>query len=564
MGRSNFADGVDRQTKIRGQRVELDEIGSILTHHSSVDFATAIANLSEGGENQLVAYILPKENVRVPTVHELQKHLLRSLPAYMIPATFVRLHALPLSPNGKLDLTILPQPTDANILGKTPVKAPATKIEEKLLTIVRELLKNDAVAPEDNFFLAGGHSLLGMQLLMQVQDAFGVDLTLRQLFEGPTVKRLAAMIETMLDEASLALIWMDLLGRQHVGPDDNFLDLGGHPELVAALQQRIAAEFGQHIPIAQLYLSPTIRQQARLARGLVTDEPALPPGVLALHPHGTRNSIFWVHYVNGNLAKEMGNDQPFIVVTLTAEDVSSLGEAPTLQGFAACHVRKILAIQSKGPYIIGGQCLGGILAYEIASQLRAAGHEVSVLVLLDPPNLSYLESHDSVTRKLNYLRYLVKKAARLGLRISLVKLRMRLLKRFARVIRHESGRAEMQVAQEMMEIAARAYQPEEYSGTVLLLLASDRPPHMNFLPGWQPLVPGNLHTQYVDGHHGELLNKNNVRSVADAIASHLGCATDDNSLSRRAATPGAMDLMQTTKLSWRMLVLTNGEAGSTR
>ena len=94
-GEIEFRGRLDRQTKIRGQRVELDEIASVLTRHPSIDFATAIANISQGGENQIVAYVLPKKNAPVPTAHELQKHLLRSLPDYMIPAVFVRLHYAP-------------------------------------------------------------------------------------------------------------------------------------------------------------------------------------------------------------------------------------------------------------------------------------------------------------------------------------------------------------------------------------------------------------------------------------------------------------------------------------
>jgi amino acid adenylation domain-containing protein len=200
-GEIEFRGRLDRQTKIRGQRVELDEIGSVLAQHPSIDFATATTNISEAGEKQLVAYLLPKGNASVPTARELQSHLLHSLPDYMIPATFVRLHALPLSPNGKVDLNMLPQPTGANLLESKAAKAPATPIEEKLLTVMRELLKNDAVSAEDNFFLAGGHSLLGMQLVMRLRDAFGVDLTLQQLFESPTVERLALVVETMLIDA---------------------------------------------------------------------------------------------------------------------------------------------------------------------------------------------------------------------------------------------------------------------------------------------------------------------------------------------------------------------------
>jgi thioesterase domain-containing protein len=370
---------------------------------------------------------------------------------------------------------------------------------------------------------------------------------------------LALLIETMLEEARLAAIWADLLGRNHVGLDDNFFDLGGHSELFGALQQRIAVEFGRRIPIAELFHRPTVRQQTQLTLRRVKEEPILPPGVLALHPYGTRSSIFWVHYVNGSLANALGDDQPFLAVTLTAEDVASLGEAPTLQTIAACHLRKILATQSKGPYIIGGQCLGGILAYEIACQLRAARHEVSILVLLDAPNLSYLESHESLTRKLIYLGYLLEKAVRLGLRTSLARFRMRLLNRFARTVRTRSGRTEMQLAQEMIEAAARAYQPEKYEGTVLLLLASDRPPHVNYLPGWQAVVPSNLHIRYVDGRHDELLNRENVRSVADAIVSHIVSTTEEKSFSCGDDTSRPFPQRRNPTGAWG---LTNGESTS--
>jgi len=200
-GEIEFRGRFDRQTKIRGQRVELDEIASVLIQHASIDFATAIATTVEGDEKQLVAYILPKKNARVPTIRELQEYLQRSLPDYMIPDSFVRLHALPLSPNGKLELTMLEQPTNANLLQGLDANAPATPIEERLLTMVREVLENDRVTAKDSFFLAGGHSLLGMQLVMRLRSAFGVDLTLRQLFEAPTVERLAVLVETMLIDA---------------------------------------------------------------------------------------------------------------------------------------------------------------------------------------------------------------------------------------------------------------------------------------------------------------------------------------------------------------------------
>lgn len=197
-GEIEFRGRLDRQTKIRGQRVELDEISSILSDHSAVEFAAALATTSPSGENVLVAYVLPKDGDTALTSHDLQNHLLRTLPDYMVPAIFVRLRELPVSPSGKLDLKNLPSPVDAELLDGRPERAPASPIEERLLAMVREILGSKSVSAQDSFFLAGGHSLLGMQLVMRLRETFGVELTLRQLFEAPTVERLAVVIESLL------------------------------------------------------------------------------------------------------------------------------------------------------------------------------------------------------------------------------------------------------------------------------------------------------------------------------------------------------------------------------
>jgi thioesterase domain-containing protein len=270
-----------------------------------------------------------------------------------------------------------------------------------------------------------------------------------------------------------------------------------------------------------------------------------------------------VHYLSVNLATVMGDDQPFLFVVLTAEDFASLGETPTLQSIAACLLRKILATQSKGPYTIGGFCAGGILAYEIASQMRAAGHEVSLLVLLDAPNLAYLDSHDSLANKLSYPGYALKRAARLGLRISWAHLREQLHKRLARM--PKSARSEMTVAQAMVKAAVSAYQPKKYEGKVLLLMASERPAHMNLLPGWHSVIPYNLHTQYLDGHRNDLLKEPNVQSVVDAIVSHLTSATDNNSATCCTNTPGSTtraQMQKSTAIQVRMKDPRNENAGA--
>jgi thioesterase domain-containing protein len=327
------------------------------------------------------------------------------------------------------------------------------------------------------------------------------------------------------EELRLAAIWADLLGRNHIGLDDNFFDMGGHSVLVAALQQRIATDIGLHIPVAELFHWPTVRQQAEVAQRVAKGTSVLPPGVHALQPFGTRSSIFWVHHLNRNLAKCLGDDQPFLSLVLTAGDLSSLGRTPTLQSIAACLRSKIHASQISGPLTIGGQCASGILAYEIAQQLRASGHDVSLLVLLDVPNPSYSNPSNWLIGATKYLRYGLKRARRLGLRVSLVYISQHLFKRLPRKVGTQSSRTEMRVAREMIEAAALSYQPEKYDGNVLLILASERPPHANFLPGWQAVVSGNLQACYLNAHHRNMLDGQNVLSVANAIRSHLISST---------------------------------------
>ena len=529
-GDIEFHGRLDRQTKIRGQRVELDEIGAVLSRHPSIHLATAISKIADDEENYLVAYVHLKADVPVPAVNELRRFLLASLPDYMVPSVYVRLQAVPLSPNGKLDLTRLEQPSEANRLSRTTEKDPSTPVEKKLLAIARNLLRDETVQPEDNFFLAGGHSLLGMQFLMRVKNEFAVDLTVQQLFEAPTVEQLSSLIETKLAEDRLKQIWGDLLGLKQVGLDVSFSDLGAKSEFISTLQQRIATAFGQDISAAQLLQSSTVHQQAKLLCGITKDTNTLPSGVLALQPQSDRKSIFWVHYLDVGLAKALGNDQPCLFVKLTAEDVASVSDAPTLQSVAERLLHKIRETQPQGPYMLGGYCVGGIVAYEVAHQLRAAGQEVSLLVLLDPPNPSYMEPYARAPR-LSEPGYLMRRMVRLGLRTTAIKIIDRVIKPFGWSLdRSRKPEIESSPDQLLIETAARHYRPQKYNGRVLLLLASDRSRHVNFLPGWRAVMDDNLHVEHIDAHHDDLVLPPVVNIVANAIVSQVAYTTDRNAV----------------------------------
>jgi acyl-coenzyme A synthetase/AMP-(fatty) acid ligase/acyl carrier protein len=192
-GEIAFLGRVDNQIKIRGYRIEPDEIAAVLNTYPSV-IASAVTARGDGDGKHLIAYVIAPT---APTRCELQEYLLKSLPDYMVPATFVRVDDLPLTANGKLDCGALPEPSPHNILGDN-ISAPASETEASLAQILSNLLAVPEVGPEDDFFLLGGHSLLGTQLIARIRDRFAVEVPLLTLFERPTVRGLSAEIERLL------------------------------------------------------------------------------------------------------------------------------------------------------------------------------------------------------------------------------------------------------------------------------------------------------------------------------------------------------------------------------
>ena len=131
-----------------------------------------------------------------------------------------------------------------------------------------------------------------------------------------------------------------------------------------------------------------------------------------------------------------------------------------------------------------------------------------------------------MTPKLSQPGYLLKRVARLGLKRSLSRARKHVFEPFAPLLETESPRTEFEIGQELIAIGSSVYQPKRYDGRVLLLLASERPPDSDVLPGWQALVPSGLHAQYLDGYHEELTEGLSAQRVVDAISSHLVSATE--------------------------------------
>jgi amino acid adenylation domain-containing protein len=197
-GDIDFLGRIDDQVKIRGVRVELGEVAAVLSGEPTVRSCVVVATDDAPGERRLVAYVVANGD-RVDA-QLLDGAARRRLPEHMVPSTYVWLDELPITPNGKVDRAALPPPPPP-ARRVEDLAAPRNDLEEALVPIVAELLALDSVGIDENFFMLGGHSLLGAQLVMRVADRFGVELPLRSLFDNPTVEAMAAAIDALIVES---------------------------------------------------------------------------------------------------------------------------------------------------------------------------------------------------------------------------------------------------------------------------------------------------------------------------------------------------------------------------
>jgi amino acid adenylation domain-containing protein len=195
-GSIEFKGRTDEQVKIRGYRVEPGEVTQILNQHPAITASAVVASEDAEGSKRLLAYVvLSGEGV---TASALRGFMLERLPDYMIPSAFVQVPAVPVTAHGKVDRCALPAPDGGNTLADEAYVAPRTLVEERLGAILATLLGIERVGINDNFFLLGGHSLLGTQLITNISRSFGVELSLLTLFDHPTVDAMAAEIERLV------------------------------------------------------------------------------------------------------------------------------------------------------------------------------------------------------------------------------------------------------------------------------------------------------------------------------------------------------------------------------
>ncbi|HEV2643642.1 MAG TPA: thioesterase domain-containing protein, partial [Candidatus Elarobacter sp.] len=313
-GALEFLGRIDHQVKLRGVRIELGEIEAALVAHPDVRDAAVIAREHGPDDVRLVAYVIAYDQSRASDA-VLRAHLQKSLPAAMIPSSFVMLDTLPLSANGKLDRRALPAPESAGAPAHVAYAPPRTAIEHGLVEIWESLLPRRPIGVHDDFFEIGGHSLLALRMLSSIERAFGQRLPLAALFEASTINGLGLLLESAVR------------------------DTDEPPSVV-------------------------IHETA--------------PGRPFAFVHGDLRGGGW--YCR-RLAPMLGADVPFILFRAFSADAPN-GPA-SIEAMAAANVRELQRIQLHGPYRLGGFCVGGLIAFEMARLLRASGEVVDRLILID-------------------------------------------------------------------------------------------------------------------------------------------------------------------------------------
>ncbi|HEX6083721.1 MAG TPA: amino acid adenylation domain-containing protein [Thermoanaerobaculia bacterium] len=335
-------------------------------------------------------------------------------------------------------------------------------------------------------------------------------------------------------EQRLARIWCDVLRLPSVGVHDNFFELGGESLLAVQMFVRIEAEFGRELPLATLLQAGTIESLAERLRNDGWEAPW--SSLIPIQPNGTKRPLFWVHGVGGNvlnyrpLAMRLGPDQPFYGLQARGMDGKQQPLA-TIEEMAAAYLAEIRKVQPRGPYHLGGASFGGVVAYEIAQQLRAAGDEAAFVALLDTNAVDVagakVQTRQSLwTRIRLHLGILLRGPDRWDyLKKKERRLRRKTVYRIWQTVFALFQKFNRPLPQSLQDVAQnnyralRIYKAKPYDGRVGLFCAKLEPEEFTEAKqrGWKTLVPS-LEIYDVDGDHLTMVEEPHVPDLAGKLS----------------------------------------------
>ncbi|WP_434453309.1 amino acid adenylation domain-containing protein [Lentzea sp. E54] len=475
-GELRFAGRADDQVKIRGFRVELGEVESVLARHESVrQVAVAARQDSEG--RRLVAYVVGDLDPGT-----LIRYAETALPEYMVPSAVVMLPVLPLTANGKLDRRALPAPDVPHGGDPTPAKTPE---ERTLCSIMAEVLGVPRIGAEDNFFDSGGDSVRVVKVVSRARKA-GLMITIADVFVHQSARALAGTLapaEARPKAASSGTV------------------------MAGALEE------------------------------LEAQDEFDPFGVLLRMKHtGDRAPLFCVHSGVGfalpylGLAKHLGPEYPLYGI----QDPSVTELAPVPHSIAAMaddYVRRMKQVQPEGPYHLLGWSFGGIVAYEIAARLQAAGDEVGLLANLDAYPRTDLEQRDDEQVMFGWLLELVghsrEEFAGREVTPSDVLAVLRADNNPLAAL-GEQRVAAMVEGMRNHDVLLKNYEPSPYRGRMLLFtaVAGQTPEAVEEKAGrWSSFVDGQIATYRINCAHDDMMSPEPLAQVGVVVTAELDRTT---------------------------------------
>ncbi len=467
-GNLDFYGRLDDQVKLRGFRIELGEIETTLrTCPGILDALTLLRE--DNGEKKLVAY-LKYRGEEPPSQFAVQDHVRERLPEYMVPAAYVFLNEFPRLPNGKLDRSSFPEP--AVSVNSNECRGPVTNVELLMCEIWREVLALEKVGVLDNFFELGGHSLSAVRLISRIRSAMDMDLPLRCIFVHPTI-------------ASLS---------QHISYD------------------------------------------ATLHRYCYTNELPKWSCLVPVQPRGSRIPFFFIAgYQNpdetllemSQLIPHLGMEQPLF--GFRPRWIEGDASYATVEEMAQEFLAEIRAVRPKGPYMLGGHCVGGIAALEIAQLLIKEGEEVILMTLLDT-------ERPTRWRRLRTDLYFIQRRAKhitgvlAGIVLASRSERRAMVSRLIhRKLKGPDQFYESKVGYRRM---LYSHSPEHYPGRITLIVNEEQALIDKDL-GWTGAAGGGIEIHVVPGNHHNVMH-DHAREVAQVISKSIARVYDPATAERVA------------------------------
>ena len=463
-GRIEFLRRLDQQIKLRGFRVELGEIEAAMLAFPKLRGAIIMLQKDIAGEDMLAGYYTADGDLSCASLRE---WLLERLPTYMVPKLLRQLDAFPLTPNGKIDRRALQElqetrPNSADSIEEMysfEVADLESQTQRQMFRIWRKIFEGAEIQCGSNFFDLGGDSLLLVRLQSMVTREFGVHLTMADITHHLTLGALST--------------WVDEMRLQ---PDAHWMTRPTNPRVLPVHSR----EAGRPI-----FLIPQM-------------------------------TIFWT------LAELLGVNQPVYALQMLDEDVPPSMDSANLEQLAMLYCNLIREVQPEGPYRLGGWCLWGLLAYEVARLLEKEGAEIELLMIIDTwaPNRrlgqismrTFLLNIAHSAHRLNWIANRLRHS-------SMEKRKQDVLRRvrntattMARFLpqqmRSKAGVAEVSRIERLVSNAAAVYQPGQVKGNVLLFKGEQQPTgrFVGEDMGWAQVLRRQVHIDTLPGNHSEIFD----------------------------------------------------------